>query len=162
MPCTRTRYRLALSVLADYEHTRGGQLVPCEILGALWAERVTAGQSRSTLWGYVSAARAPEDLELPPRVVCPLHWRMARAGKPTPGQPYIGSRGLVALWARASTPIEQAVAALAMLSVSFLRVSEAATITPTDLANEKFLWLCLSKVGDFQHLGRLVHPLCAV
>ena len=45
-----------------------------------------------------------EDLELLRRVVHPLHWRMARAGKPMLDRPYIGPRGLVALWARASSP----------------------------------------------------------
>ena len=94
-----------------------------------------------------------------PRIVRPLHWRMARVGKPTPGQPYIGPSGLVVRWARASTPTDQAVAALAMLFWGFvLRVSEVATVTPADLTQDKLPGFCSSKVGGFEHLNDQCNP----
>ena len=40
----------------------------------------------------------------------------------------------------------------------FLRVSQAATVTPTDLVEDKLLGFYLSKVGGFQHLKRPVQP----
>ena len=86
-----------------------------------------------------------------PWVVRPLHWRMARAGKPTPGQAYIGPCGLVALWVRAST--------LAMLSWGFfLRVLEAATVTPADLTEDKLLGFCSSRIRGFKTSGDRRNP----
>ena len=109
------------------------------------------------------AARGAKDLELLPQAMCPLHWRMAWAWKRTAGLPYFPPLGLLALWARASTPIEQAVAALAMLASGFfLRFSEVGTIMLAHLAKEKLLGYCSSKVGGFQHLRRPMHSQCAV
>ena len=106
------------------------------------------GQAKSTLRGYVSVVRAAEDVRLLPECVRAIHWRLAKLGKPTPGQPYMGPCGLRLLWSTVSSPQEQTVGALACLSwLLFLRVSKALSITPVGLASDSVVLFVTTKVG---------------
>ena len=112
-------------------------------------------QARSTLRGYVSAVRAAEDVRRLPECVRAIHWRLAKSGKPTPGQPYQGPCGLSLLWSRVSAQQEQTVAALACLTwLLFLKVSEALSITPARLASVSVVVFVLSKGGGHREVGR--------
>ena len=154
-PKTQARYRSALSAVAKYEGTRALRTPLTDTLSDFLASRVSMGQARSTLRGYVSASRAAEDIRLLPSCVQAIHWRLAKSGKPTPGQPYLGPEGLSLLWARAASPVEQAVAALANLSwLLFLRVSEAVSITPAGLASDSVVLVVTTKVGGHREVRR--------
>ena len=85
-PKTQTRYRSALSTLAGFGGSRALQSSLTDMLSEFLASRVSVGQARSTLCGYVSAVRAAEDVRLLPECVRAIHWRLAKSGKPTPGQ----------------------------------------------------------------------------
>ena len=89
--------------------------------------------------------QAAEDVRLLPG----FYWRLAKSGKPTPKQPYMGPCGLRLLYSRASSPKEQAVAALACLSwLLFLKVSEALSITPAGLVSDSVVLFVTTKVGS--------------
>ena len=154
-PKTQARYRSALSAVAKYEGTRALRTPLTDTLSDFLASRVPVGQARSTLRGYVSATRAAEDIRLLPGCVQAIHWRLAKSGKPTPGQPYLGPEGLSLLWARAASPVEQAVAALANISwLLFLRVSEAVSIAPAGLASDSVVLFVTTKVGGHREVRR--------
>ena len=154
-PKTQARYRSALSAVAKYEGTRALRTPLTDTLSDFLASRVSTGQARSTLRGYVSATRAAEDIRLLPGCVQAIHWRLAKSGKPTPGQPYLRPEGLYLLWARAASPVEQAVAALASLSwLLFLRVSEAVSITPAGLESDSVVLFVTTKVGGHREVRR--------
>ena len=152
-PKTQSRYRSALSAVAKFEGTRALRTPLTDTLSEFLASRVSMGQARSTLRGYVSAVRAAEDVRLLPGCVQAIHWRIAKSGKPTPGQPYLGPEGLCLLWARAISPVEQAVAALVSLSwLLFLRVSEAVSITPAGLESDSLVLFVTTKVGGHREV----------
>ena len=154
-PKTQSRYRSALSAVAKFEGTRALRTPLTDTLSEFLASRVSMGQARSTLRGYVAAVRAAEDVRLLPGCVQAIHWRISKSGKPTPGQPYLGPEGLCLLWARAISPVEQAVAALASLSwLLFLRVSEAVSITPAGLESDSVVLFVTTKVGGHREVQR--------
>ena len=67
----------------------------------------------------------------------------------------LGPEGLSLLWARAASPVEQAVAALANLSwLLFLRGSEAVSITPAGLASDSVVLFVTTKVGGHRKVRR--------
>ena len=100
---TKIRYRSALTAIA---HFGKGVLQPPlgEVLGDFLATKVVTGLSRSTFQGYVSATRAAEDLEFIPPCIQQIHCPVAKSGRTTPGQPYVGPKGLAALWEGADNP----------------------------------------------------------
>ena len=63
-PKTQTRYRSALSTLAGFGGSRALQSSLTDTLCEFLASRVSMGQAKSTLRGYVSAVRAAEDVRL--------------------------------------------------------------------------------------------------
>ena len=154
-PKTQARYRSALSAVAKYEGTKALRTPLTDTLSEFLASRVSMGQARSTLRGYVSAVRAAEDVRLLPGCVQAIHSRIAKSEKPTPGQPYLGPEGLRLMWARAISPVEQAVAALASLSwLLFLRVSEAVSITPAGLGSDSVVLFITTKVAGHREVRR--------
>ena len=93
-PKTQTRYQSALSALASLEGSRTLQSSLIDMLSQFLALGVSMGPARSTLCAYVSAVWAAEDVRLLPECVWAIHRRLAKSGKPTPGQPYMGLSGL--------------------------------------------------------------------
>ena len=147
-----------LSTLAAFEGSRALQSSLTDTLFEFQASRVSTGQARSTPRGYISAIRATEDVRLLPECVRAIHWRLPNSGKPTPRQPYLRRCGLRLLWSRASSPQEQAVAALACLSwLLFLTVSQVLSITPAGRASDSVVPFVTIKIGGHREVRRLVY-----
>ena len=79
-PKTQSSYRSALSAVAKFEGTRALRTPLIDTLSEFLASRVSMGQARSTLRGYVSAVRAAEDVTLLPGCVQAIHDRIAKSG----------------------------------------------------------------------------------
>ena len=82
-PKAHTRYQSALSTLAGFDGSRGSRSSLTDTLPQFLASRVSMGQARSTIPGYVFAVRTAEDVQLLPECVHAIHWRLAKSGKPT-------------------------------------------------------------------------------
>ena len=154
-PKTQPRCRSALSALASFEGARALQTLLTDTLSEFLASLVSLGRARSTLRAYDSAVWVAEDVRLLPRCVRAIHWRLAKSGEPTPGLHYMGPCELCLLWSGASSPKEQAVAALACLGcLLFLRVSEALSITPAGLESDSVVMFVTTKVGGHKEVRR--------
>ena len=98
------------------------------------------GRQSATLRGVVSSVRMCETLGIVNTVVTPLHWATCKVARrayahPPPRRVWANAHTLQVLDARTSGPFGTTVVALACLGKALCwRVSEAASVRPTDLA----------------------------
>ena len=72
-PKTQTRYQSALSTLVGFEGSRALRSSLTDTLSEFLASRVSIGQGKSAIRGYISAVRAAEDVRRLPECVRAIH-----------------------------------------------------------------------------------------
>ena len=145
---TTQRYQGSLFAVADFEDERSLPTGPSTCLSEYLSAKVSSGVARSTLRNVVSAVRGAEDLGIMPPTVLPIHWRLAKGGLSSGRQPYFSPPALSFLAQAARTREHRITLGLGCLSyVLWLRVSEAATITPRDLQTSGMASFTATKVG---------------
>ena len=145
---TTRRYQGSLFAVADFGDERSLPTGPSTCLSEYLSAKVSSGVARSTLRNVVSAVRGAEDLGIMPPTVLRIHWRLVKGGLSSGHQPYFSPPALSFLAQAASTREQRVALGLGCLNyVLWLRVSEAATITPRGLQTSGMASFTATKVG---------------